>query len=113
MLLPVGEMREPVVLLSPTVVRDESGGEEITYTASNPLFVSIRAMTARESQQYGQVNAEISHICFGHYADLSSVTSDTRLRISETGQEFDIIGPPVNSPTRDWTKLTLVWREND
>jgi len=112
MLLPLGEMRESVVLMTPVVSIDESGGEKTTYSNSDPLFVSIRALSAKEAQQFGQINSEISHVCFGHWHDLNSIRSDTRLMVLETLQEFDIVGPPINSPERDWSKLTLVWREN-
>lgn len=112
MQVPIGEMRESVAILTPTLQRDESGGEETVYVEGNPIFVAIRGTTAREIESFGQVNGDISHICFGHWADLGAVSSKSRIRILESGQEFDIAGPPVNSPTRDWTKLTLVWREN-
>jgi len=112
MQIPIGEMRESVVLLTPVLSRDESGGEVKTYTESPPFYVAIRALNARETLSYGQINADISHVCFGHYFDLVTIGSNALLRVKETGQEFDVIGPAVNSPDRDWSKLTLVWREH-
>jgi len=112
MLVPISEMREPVVIRIPVTTIDESGGEVQGYADSDPLFVSVRALSARESQQFGQLNADITHVFFGHWHDLGALDSDARLRMIETEQEFDIVGPPINSPTRDWTKLTLVYREN-
>ncbi len=110
---PIGEMREPAVVLTPITTVDSSGGEVQGYGASDPIFVSIRAMTAREAEQFGQIDGQVSHVCFGHWPDLNGIRSDARLRLVETSQEFDIVGPPLNSPERDWTKLTLVYREND
>lgn len=112
MLIPLGEMREIVVVRLPVTTVDASGGEVQGYSESDPIYVSIRSLNSREFASYGQVNGEISHMCFGHYNDLNAIGSDCRIRNVETDQEFDISGPPVNSPKRDWSKLTLIYREN-
>lgn len=112
MFVPLGEMREAVVTLTPTTIFDESGGETVEYVESDPIFVAIRALTAKETQSFGQLNANITHVCFGHWGDLNALAGDTRIRMVESSQEFDIDGLPINSPKRDWSKLTLVYREN-
>ena len=113
MLTPLGQMREPIVVLTPTRTSDESGGEEIAYSAGDPIFVSLRSLTTREGVQFGQVNADISHIAFGHWGDLNALTAKNRIRMVEDATtEFDIAGGPINSPKRDWTRLTLIRREN-
>ncbi len=109
---PLGEMREQVAVLTPIRAVDESGGEVITYAESDPTFVSIRGLTTNESIQFGQVNADISHVCFGHYESLNQLTSKNRIRVLETLQEFDINGGPINDPKRSFTRLNLVLREN-
>lgn len=112
MLPPIGEMREPVVVLTPTTVIDESGGETTTYVASDTHFAAVRPLTARETAQFNQINGSVTHALFGHYEVFKAVTSDSRIRLVEDNTEFDIVGPPLNSPKRDHTKLMLELREN-
>lgn len=112
MLTPIGEMRHPAEVLLPTVTKDASGGQTTTYTAQPRIFVSLRPVTARERESFGQINAEVQYVVHGHWQSLNALPSDARLRIIETGQEFDIVGPPVNSAVRDWTRLHCVEREN-
>ena len=112
MLVPLGQMREPVIILTPVRSTDESGGETLIYTESDPVFVALRSLTTTEGVQFGQVNAAVTHVLFGNWNDLAQLASNQRIRVVETNQEFDIAGAPINSPKRDWTKLTLVWREN-
>lgn len=112
MLAPIGEMREQVVILTPVRSVDASGGETFTYTESDPLFVSLRPMNAAESVQFQQVDAEVTNVCFGHWQSLNQVGSNNRIKILETGQEFDINGGPINDPKRAWTRLNLIAREN-
>jgi len=112
MLIPLGEMREVAVLLTPVMGVDEFGGEEITYVESHQFFIALRSVTATEAVQFGQVNSSVNYIAFGHWTDLAGVVSNQRLKIVETGIEYDITGPPINSPDRDWSKLQLVAREN-
>ena len=112
MKLPLGEMREPVVVRIRVTTVDESGGEVAGYAESDPIFVSIRAVGSRELLAYGTISADVSHVCFGHWHDLKDIRSDARIRMLETDQEFDVVGPAVQSPERDFAKLTLVWREN-
>lgn len=113
MQVPIGEMREPVVVLTPTTVIDEAGGETTTYVPGPTVFAAIRPLTAREVTQFGQINASVTHALFGHYQVFKSVKADYRIRVIEDSTEFDIIGPPLNSPKRDHTKLMLELREND
>ena len=112
MLVPLGEMREPVRILTPIRTVDEAGGEVWGYGESECIFMSIRGLSGSESLQFGQVNAKITNVGFGHYIDLFSISAKERIKMVETGQEFDIAGPPVNDPKKAWTKLTLVYREN-
>jgi head-tail adaptor len=112
MQVPIGEMREPVSILSPTRTADASGGEIITYDESDQLFVSVRALSTTEAVQFGQVNSDISHVCFGHYESLSQLKSTDRIKLLETGDEFDINGSPINDPKRAWTRLNLMLRDN-
>ena len=109
---PIGEMRESVAILTPIRTVDSSGGEEYGWGVSDPLFMAIRATSTREALAFGQVNADVTHVAFGHWAELNQLTSKQRIRILETGQEFDIAGLPVNDPKRAWTRLSLIWREN-
>lgn len=110
---PIGEMRTPVAVLTPTTVQDASGGASTTYIEGDPIFVALRAMTAKEQEQFGQMSAEVSYTCFGHYYDLDPLTSSHRIRDLETDDEFDIVGPPMSSRNRDHSRLNLVRREND
>lgn len=110
MLVPLGEMREQVVILSPVRTADESGGEVITYTESQPLFASLRSLSTTEAVQFGQVNADISHVLFGHWPDLNQCTAKDRIKLVESGVEFDINGGPLNDPKRSYTRLNLVSR---
>lgn len=112
MLTPIGEMREPARILTQITTVDASGGEVQGYGQSDVLWISVRAMSTKEGQAFNQVEAEVSHVAFGHYGDLASVTSKDRVRLEETGEEFDIVGAPVKSPVKDWIKLNLLWREN-
>lgn len=112
MIPPIGQMREPAVLLTPVRSVDEAGGEIVTYVEGNPIFVALRALTTTEGVQFGQVNADITHVCFGHWADLNALVSTQRLRIVETQQDFDIAGLPINDPKRAWARLNLVHREH-
>lgn len=112
MLTPLGEMRTPVRIITPTRVNDASGGETVTYVEGDMIFAAVRAVSTSEATQFGQVNAAVSHVLFGHWHDLSQITSKQRVRIVETDEEFDITGGPINSPKRDFTKLQLVLREN-
>ncbi len=109
---PLGEMRESVAILTPKTVIDDAGGQDTQYEESDPIFVSIRPLTSTEATQFAQVNADISHVIFGHYAELSEVTADSRLRWIEFCIDFDISGSPTNSPNRDFTKLTAIRRFN-
>lgn len=112
MLTPIGAMREPVVVLTPVRTADGSGGEVVTYTPSDPIFVSIRATTTNESVQFKQVGADINHVLFGHWPDLNQIKATHRIRIIESSQEFDIDGGAINDPKRAWTRLNLKLREN-
>lgn len=112
MLTPIGEMREPVLLLTRQRTTDEAGGEVLAYSESDPIFVAIRATNTLEQTQFNQVNADVSHLCFGHFQDLNGVASTTRIRELETGTEYDIAGLPINDPNKAWTKLMLVLRDN-
>lgn len=109
---PLGEMREAVAILTPQTVIDEAGGQDTEYETSDPIFVSIRPLTSTEQTQFAQVNADISHVIFGHYSELNAVSADARLRWLEFGIDFDIAGSPINSPNRDWTKITAIRRFN-
>lgn len=110
MLVPLGQMRDPAVILTPQRSVDSSGGEVIEYVASEPIYIALRALTTTEGVQFGQVNADITHVCFGHWHDLAALSSTQRIRVEETGDEYDIAGAPVNDPKRGWSKLTLVLR---
>lgn len=112
MITPIGEMREQVVILTPVRTVDQSGGEVIEYNASDPLFVAIRGTNTREAVQFGQLSSDISHVCFGHWHSLNQLSATDRLRIVESGQEFDIDGLPINDPKRAFTRLHLVLRDN-
>lgn len=112
MITPIGEMREQVVILTPVRTVDQSGGEVITYTSSDPLFVAIRSVSTREAVQFGQISSEVSHICFGHWQSLKDIKATHRLRIVESDQEFDVAGDAINDPKRAWTRLHLVVRSN-
>lgn len=112
MLVPLGQMRDPAVILTPVRGADEFGGEVITYVESPCIFVALRSVTSKEAVEFGQLNADTNFICFGHWHDLSQLTAKDRLKVTETGQEFDILGPPVNDPKKGFTKLNLVLREN-
>ncbi len=109
---PLGEMREAVAILTPKTVIDEAGGQDTEYVEGDPIFVSIRPLTSTEVTQFAQVNADISHVIFGHYAELNAVPADSRIRWLEFGIDFDIGGGPINSPNRDFTKLTAIQRSN-
>lgn len=112
MLVPLGQMRDPAKIITPTRVNDASGGETVTYVEGDTIFVALRALTTSEAVSFGQVNASITHVLFGHWGDLNAINSKQRIRLVESGAEFDVAGGPINSPKRDWTKLTLVSREN-
>ncbi len=112
MRVPIGEMREPAVLITPTVTVDEHGGEVTNYEASDTIFIALRPQSAREQNANAQVSAEASHTVFGHWHDLHSVTGDQRLRLVEDSTEYDIVGLPLNSPLRDYTRLNVLLREN-
>lgn len=113
MLTPLGQMRDPVVILTPARSTDTSGGEEITYTAGNPIFIALRATTTTEALQFGQISADVTHIAFGHWGDLQALTAKHRVRLYEDADvEFDIAGDPINSPKRAWARLNLVLRAN-
>lgn len=109
---PLGEMRESVAILTPNLLIDDAGGQDTVYDESDPIFVSIRPLTSTEATQFAQVNANISHVIFGHYGELNAVSPDSRLRWLEFGIDFEIAGAPINSPNRDWTKLTAIRRFN-
>jgi head-tail adaptor len=113
MLAPIGEMREQAVVLTPVRTVDSSGGEVITYAESDPFFISLRSLTTNESVQFGQINSEVSHVAFGYWHDLNTITAINRIRIVETQQDFDIDGDPINDPKRAYTRLNLVMRSND
>lgn len=112
MLTPIGEMRDPAHILTPTTTVDAAGGETTAYATGAVVFIAVRATTAREASSFGQINAEVTHIAHGHWQDFNAVTSKQRIRLMEGGVEFDIVGPPINSPMRDWTRLNLLRREN-
>jgi len=112
MLTPIGQMREPAVILTPVRTTDSSGGEIITYVEGAPIFVSLRSLGTREANELGQVNADISHVCYGHWVDLGTISAKQRLRVLETSQTFDINGGPLNDPKRAYTRLNLIEREN-
>lgn len=109
---PIGEMREMARVLTPTTTKDAAGGEVNTYAEGSPIFVALRPASAREAIQFGQVNAEVSHVLFGHWHDLNALQSTARIRLIESGAEFDVVGPPMNDPQRAWTRLNVVQREN-
>lgn len=113
MLVPFCLMNEPARILVPIVTVDESGGQVNGYGESEIVWLMVRGMTTKEHEPFNQTEGEVSHVCFGHYGDLVGVTSKDRIQLEETGQQFDIVGPPVHSMLKDWTKLTLLWREND
>lgn len=110
--VPIGEMRQPAVLLSPVVTIDEAGGETVTYAESDFFYCAIRVVGSKEALAFGQINAEVSHICFGHYHDFKQVTSDMRLRDLDTNIEYDIAGPPMIGQHFDHARLNLLQREN-
>lgn len=110
---PIGEMREPVRILTPVTTVDESGGEVQGYGESEMIWISIRPQGTREALASQQVDATISHVAFGHYQDLSSITSKERIRLETTGAEFEVVGGPINDPMYRHTKLQLRSREND
>lgn len=113
MIIPLGQMRDPVVILTPVRGTDESGGEDITYTAGDPIFLALRSITTREGIQFGQMNSDVSHIAFGHWFDLNTLTSEHRVRsLEDETVEYDIDGGPVNDASRGFTRLKLVRREN-
>lgn len=113
MLVPVGQMRDAVLILTPVVGVDTSGGEIVTYTVGDPIFIALRSLTTREGVQFGQMNADVTHIAFGHWGDLNTLTSTNRIRSYEDESiEYDMSGPPINSAKRDWTRLHLIRREN-
>jgi len=112
MKLPIGEMREVVAILTPTTITDEAGGQETTYSQSQPLFVALRPASARESKEFDQINASVSHIVFGHWHDLNALFSSARLKHLETSHEFDIVGPPLNDGKKQFTRLNVLRREN-
>lgn len=109
---PIGEMREIVAILTPTLSSDEAGGEQTTWTAGSAVHAAIRPLSAKEQEQFGQINAEVSHVLFGHWHDFNAVSSAARIRDLVTLDEYEIAGPPLNSPKHDHTRLNLIWREN-
>ncbi len=109
---PLGEMREAVAILSPELLIDEAGGQDTVYIENDPIFVSIRPLTSTEQTQFAQVNADISHVIFGHYNELCDVRADARIRWLEFSVDFDIAGQPINDPQRAFTKLTAIRRFN-
>ena len=111
MLAPIGEMREPAVILTPVRAYDASGGETVTYTESDPIFISLRPLSSTEAVQFNQVNSAITNVCFGHWQALSQLTATHRIKLLETDQEFDINGGPINDPKRSWTRLNLIARD--
>ena len=110
MLTPIGEMREAVRIVTLTVTQDEAGGEVKTYVPGDLIWLAIRPLSTTEAVQLGQVNAEISHVAFGHYESLRYVRADDRVRMEETGEEFDVAGLPVYNNLRDWARLNLISR---
>lgn len=112
MLTPIGEMREVVAILTPIAGTDSAGGQSTTWVAGDPLFVALRSPTSREAVQFGQTNADISHVIFGHWHDLNALVSDTRLRNLETDIEYEVVGLPQNDPKRAWSRLNVIHREN-
>ena len=112
MQIPIGEMREPVSILTRVRGTDASGGEVITYTEGDPHFVSIRAMSTNEAVQLGQVNSAITHVCYGHYQSLNALDATNRIKRLETDEEFDINGGPLNDTKRAFTRLNLILRDN-
>jgi head-tail adaptor len=109
---PIGEMRTPAAIMTPSVARDASGGELKTYADGSTIFVALRATSGTETAQFGQIAANVSHIAFGHWYDLNEITADHRLKIIESGDEFEVYGPPMNDQKRSFTRLNLVLREN-
>ena len=107
---PLGEMREQVAVLTPETLIDQAGGQDTVYNEEEPIFVSIRPLTSREATAFAQVNADVTHVIFGHYSELCALSADARIRWLEFGVEFDISGSPLNDPARGWTKLTAVQR---
>lgn len=109
---PLGEMREAVAILTPELLIDDAGGQDTVYKENDPIFVSIRPLTSAESTKFAQVNADISHVIFGHHSELSDVPATARIRWLEFDIDFDIAGNAINDPQRAWTKLTAIQRFN-
>jgi hypothetical protein len=103
-------MREAVAILTPELLIDDAGGQDTVYVEDDPIFVSIRPLTSTEQTQFAQVNANISHVIFGHYTELCDVPATARIRWLEFSVDFDIAGSPINDPQRAWTKLTAIQR---
>ena len=112
MLTPIGEMREAATLLTPVRTTDDAGGEVITYVASGPIFIALRATGSTEAVQFSQMSVDVTHVVFGHWYDLHAVDGEQRLRLEETGEEFDIVTGAINDPKRRWTRLNVVLRFN-
>ena len=111
MKVPIGEMRDRAFILTAVRDTDASGGELITYTPGDcALFVSVRSLSTTESVQFGQVAADVTHVLFGHWTELNQVGGTDRIRLEESGQEFDINGGPINDPKRSFTRLNLIAR---
>lgn len=112
MLTPIGEMRDVIAVLTPTTTIDASGGEVTTYAQGDPLYVALRATTTREAVQFGQVNADVSHVIFGHWHDLNGLSANAKLIHWETGEQYELVGMPINDPKRAFTRLNVTRREN-
>lgn len=110
---PVNEMRDQIVILTPTTGKDASGGETTTYVPGNPLWVALRPTSTREAVQFGQIDAEVTHVLHGHWHELNAISAKARIRRVEDSVEFDIVGLPLNDPKRAFTRLNVKQREND
>lgn len=112
MLTPIGQMREIVAVLSPTTTVDESGGEVTTYKQSPSANAAVRSVSTKEAVQFGQINAEVTHVLFGHWYDFHATPPEAKIRDLETDEEYEIIGGPINDSKKGWTRLNLVRRFN-
>jgi len=110
---PIGEMRDLVLIQTPSRTVDDSGGEIVVYADSDPIFMAVRPLGTTEAVQMGQVNADITLVAYGHWHDLSSLSAKHRIKLVESNATFDIAGQPLNDPKRAWTRLHLVAREHD
>lgn len=112
MLIPLGEMRDEATVLTPVRTTDEAGGEVITYQPGDPIFIALRATGSNEAVQFTQMAVDVTHVVYGHWFDLNAINGEQRLRLEESGQEFDIVGAAINDPKRAWTRLNVVLRVN-